>query len=804
MREEARKIKDAAVQPASVVPSAGAAIGAVADEQRSGARPSIQDVSADERCSGARPSIQSTRASPSHTAILANLAQVETHTQRAGSEDVELQCRPPLNKKLSSSALPSLQLKKSPAPSNTRAREDNISAPVLTTPTTRTPRSENTGANESTVEAPQCFMGADGSAWQSETESREPPPIVHGLQETGENVAAAVALFAKLEKETSETSSAKTKASSVVLISKSALCAAAEKEHRSGAPTSLSHTAILANLVAASSASETSAETSPATLDDVQVRFDTATQEATRSPAVLLAEGTNGHESTTCEDQAKASPPKDTIDDLMESCLSSQELNLLSPRHAREPQDAAHERIDSAGNVEVSIQPRVHASLPSLEAAKSLPKLNTSKPRPSVVGSPKQNYRTPDKVNRGKVGQDSKRCLFSVDEDEDGIADSDVLKADKEQKQNEKKVKRNEIGDYELLVAPSKDSWDRARRAWKPSQDRSLSAELEVAVKSTGFTWACVTPSLLLSALRKTMRRGTAWTSVFLCIWSASYHVSISICLRQLILWLHNCSTPNSGMSMIVTSDSASMASSDPSSSLANYTSLSQRYTCEWTNRSMQAMLNHTFGIAGDFSVRGLGKSIVATNDDALHLLALNRGEGIKWALLLFGSLLVQAVALQASLYASARSAGEARMRLMSLIYGKALASSEFCDTEMRDTQGGHAAKKLNKLMLEDVDVVVKAEQNRPIQRLLVLHCIVSVLVMALDMLWTNVLVVAITFLCTGVIIFTLCYTIYVTSSRSRHPASSLRVDRMVELLELYVDVALLGWQDLFIDAINV
>ena len=105
--------------------------------------------------------------------------------------------------------------------------------------------------------------------------------------------------------------------------------------------------------------------------------------------------------------------------------------------------------------------------------------------------------------------------------------------------------------------------------------------------------------------------------------------------------------------------------------------------------------------------------------------------------------------------------------------------------------------------MLEDVDVVVKAEQNRPIQRLLVLHCIVSVLVMALDMLWTNVLVVAITFLCTGVIIFTLCYTIYVTSSRSRHPASSLRVDRMVELLELYVDVALLGWQDLFIDAIN-
>jgi ABC-type multidrug transport system fused ATPase/permease subunit len=827
MREEARKIKDAAVQPPAVVPNAGADIGAAADKQHSGARPSIHDVSTDEQPFGARPSIQYTRASLSHTAILANLAatssasetcaatslatlddvqvQVETHTQRAETEDVELQCRTLLNKKLSSSALPSLQLIKSPAPSHTRAREDNVSAPVLPTPTTRTLRCENAGAEGSIVETPQFVISAGVSASQDETESREATPMVHGLQETGENVAAAVALFAKLEKETSVASSAKTKPASVVRSAK-AVGATAAEEQRSGAPMSLSHTAILANSAAASSASETSAETSLATLDDVEVRFDTATQQATRSPAVLPGfSGTNGRESTKGEDQAKASPPKDTIDDLIESCLSSLELNLHSPRHAREPQDAAHERIDSVGNVEFSIQPRVHASLPSLEAAKSLPRLNTSKPYPSLASPPKQSYRTPDKVNRGKVarGQDSKRLLFSVDEDADGIEDSDVLKADKEQKQNEEKVKRNEIGDYELLVAPSQDSWDIARRAWKASQDRSLSEELEVAVKSTGFTWACVTPAILLSALRKTTRRGTAWTLVFLCIWSAMYHVSISICLRQLILWLHNCSTPNSGMSMIVTSDSASMASSDPSSSLANYTSLSQRYTCEWTNRSMQAMLNHTFGIAGDFSVRGLGRSIVAANDDSLHLLALNRGEGIKWALLLLGSLLVQAVALQASLYASARTAGEARMRLMSLIYGKALASAEFCDTEMRDTQGGHAAKKLNKLMLEDVDVVVKAEQNRPIQRLLALHCIVSVLVMALDLLWTNVLVVVATLLCTGLIIFILCYTIYVTSSRSRHPASSLRVDRMVELLELYVEVALLGWQDLFIDAID-
>ena len=74
---------------------------------------------------------------------------------------------------------------------------------------------------------------------------------------------------------------------------------------------------------------------------------------------------------------------------------------------------------------------------------------------------------------------------------------------------------------------------------------------------------------------------------------------------------------------------------------------------------------------------------------------------------------------------------------------------------------------------------------------------------MARDILWTNMLVVLLALVCTVVIVFTLSYTIHVTSSRSKHPASSLRVDRIVELLEHYVEVVLLGWQNLFIDAID-
>ena len=68
-------------------------------------------------------------------------------------------------------------------------------------------------------------------------------------------------------------------------------------------------------------------------------------------------------------------------------------------------------------------------------------------------------------------------------------------------------------------------------------------------------------------------------------------------------------------------------------------------------------------------------------------------------------------------------------MQLMSMIFGKALVSIHFCDVEMRDTLGNHAAHKLSKLMLDDVDLLVKAEQHRHILYMLLIHCVASILV---------------------------------------------------------------------------
>jgi hypothetical protein len=103
--------------------------------------------------------------------------------------------------------------------------------------------------------------------------------------------------------------------------------------------------------------------------------------------------------------------------------------------------------------------------------------------------------------------------------------------------------------------------------------------------------------------------------------------------------------------------------------------------------------------------------------------------DGMKWSILLLVTLVLQSAALQASIYLSSRAAGEARMQLMSMIFGKALVSIHFCDVEMRDTLGNHAAHNLSKLMLDDVDLLVKAEQHRHILYMLLIHCVASILV---------------------------------------------------------------------------
>ena len=177
------------------------------------------------------------------------------------------------------------------------------------------------------VDNPQCAVGAEG---QHETDSPEVAPTVPGLQETGERVAASVALFAELQAETLE---------------------------------------------ATTSPSKTSSSSHP-TLprpNSTKTKQQLAESDSTAPPA----SGTNGHEPTNAEELAsppsKASPPKDTIDELLDSCLSTPDVNSEAPQRSRQSQDAAQDEIDPDGCVEFSIQPRVSATLPrgSQESAKT-------------------------------------------------------------------------------------------------------------------------------------------------------------------------------------------------------------------------------------------------------------------------------------------------------------------------------------------------------------------------------------------------------------------------------------------------
>jgi len=142
-------------------------------------------------------------------------------------------------------------------------------------------------------------------------------------------------------------------------------------------------------------------------------------------------------------------------------------------------------------------------------------------------------------------------------------------------------------------------------------------------------------------------------------------------------------------------------------------------------------------------------------------------------------------------------------MELMSQIYGKGLVSKDFCNSELRDSASALSARHLTSLMLHHVDVVVTAQQHRHVLWFLPLHMCVSMMLILREVPAGAFLVMVLSVVCTASIIVSLCYTIHVTSSRHKHPASLLRVERVVELLQHYVEMALLNWQDLFIDAIH-
>ena len=344
-------------------------------------------------------------------------------------------------------------------------------------------------------------------------------------------------------------------------------------------------------------------------------------------------------------------------------------------------------------------------------------------------------------------------------------------------------IKRSETGEFASLHAPARKRNKFASCASDAVRDVWLSGALDVALRATGHTWTSVTPTLLLTALRETMRTSTSASCACLLLWSLFYHVSIHIFLRQLITWLYSCPAPHGVARTGIISNS----------------------TCIWINHTMPISLNHSvWGLIPPTS-QEMSSSRACTDPNREQEISLvHPAEGLKWSALLFVTLMLQAGALQASLYISARAAGLARSRLMSLLFGKALTSNNFCDNEMRDSHGHAEARRLFSLIVPDVEMVVKAEQYRHVVIwILPTHCLASVLLLLKDMSAITMLLVLVAMLCTGSIVFALSYIVHIKSARSQHRASQLRVDRAVELLDNYVDLVLLGWQSLFVDAIQ-
>ena len=486
-----------------------------------------------------------------------------------------------------------------------------------------------------------------------------------------------------------------------------------------------------------------------------------------------------------------SSNPVDTIDELM-SALVSMPISPPAPSD-RAPEAGAHEGQNADGSVEFSIQPRISASLPSIGASKS-PQIIMSTSRPSYVlpktaadnspGKPKgpetlarRNSLEKTSSTRVKIlprAGSSSELLGTLDEEDAEGLDIPTLKAEK--RQPDEVIKRKEEGRYELLVAMPKEKND-----CLPSdavQEKWLSQKLELALQSRGYTWSCITPKLLLDVLREAVRVQSVSAACCLLLWSISSHLSITVCLRGLILSLHDCER------IFPLDESIPVNAS----------------SCSLTVDSLQAMKNHSF-----FRMANSLGVLWPEQDFSVEPNSLHEGQenGMMWAISLFAMLVLQAGALQASVYLSAAAAADSRAQLMSLIYGKALVSAEFCDAEMRDGPGGQSSHRLYRLLLDDVDTVVKGEQYWHVLYILPIHCLASVFLIMRDMGPEPIAIALVALFCTACIVFTLSYTLNVTSSRSKHPASTLRVQRVYELLQHYAYIAVLGWQDLFVTAIQ-
>jgi ABC-type multidrug transport system fused ATPase/permease subunit len=342
-------------------------------------------------------------------------------------------------------------------------------------------------------------------------------------------------------------------------------------------------------------------------------------------------------------------------------------------------------------------------------------------------------------------------------------------------------VRRTKAGEYKSLAAPAR-GWSSIMCGTTDAVNgKWLSHDFDVALRTRGCTLASATQRTFLVMLRQTMRRRTLLSFACLLLWSIAYNISISICLRELILWLHNCSE----------------------STLHSQPTVITNGSCAWTNHSMQVMTNHSFfGLLSSPTTRAFTAAACAGDETEKITLTQSRVGGIKWAILLFITLVIQAVSWQVSMRICEISASACRMSLMSMIYGKAMVSAGFCDKEMRDSDGSHA-RHLFDLLVGDVDTLIKAEQHRHILWIIPLHFVTSVVVILRDMPAITMLVVLFSATSAACMVLVLSYSVSVVSARSKQRVSLLRVDRVMEFLVSYVDLVLLGWQNLFLDAIE-
>jgi len=102
-------------------------------------------------------------------------------------------------------------------------------------------------------------------------------------------------------------------------------------------------------------------------------------------------------------------------------------------------------------------------------------------------------------------------------------------------------VKASHQGAFGLLVVPLEGKGGHIPCSWHAQKGAWLSQRLDVALQARGLTCSSITQRLMLGLLRESMRTSTAWACACLVVWSVVYHVSLSITLGYLILYLFAC-----------------------------------------------------------------------------------------------------------------------------------------------------------------------------------------------------------------------------------------------------------------------